>query len=118
MNSKKVGIMFDASHNNEKCIRLRNMLNNEIVFKTGANVVDVELGYNISNNKWWIGIVVIKSCMACELVKDYMLKVFGLRHLRIDESVHRLLRNDRILYSGLSRDELIDIDVLCRMKGY
>lgn len=110
--------MFDASHKNEKCIRLRNMLNNEIKFKTGANVVDIELGYNISDNKWWIRIVVSKSCIACELVKDYMLKVFGLKHLRIDESVHGVLRHDRILYNGLSRDELINVDVLCRMKGY
>lgn len=110
--------MFKANCNDEKCIRLKHMLNTEIKFKTGANVVDVELGYNISNNKWWIGIVVIKSCMACKLVEDYMLKVFGLKPLRVDESVHRLLRNDRILYSGLSKDELMDIDVLCRMKGY
>ena len=110
--------MVNAKCNNEKCIRLRNMLNSEITFKTGANVVDVELGYNISNNKWWIGIVVIKSSIACKLVKDYMLKVFGLKPLRIDESVHRLLRNDRILYSGLSKDELMNVDILCRMKGY
>lgn len=110
--------MVNTNCNDEKCIRLRNMLNTEITFKTGANVVDVELGYNISNNKWWIGIVVIKSGMACKLVKDYMLKVFGLKPLRVDESVHRLLRNNRILYSGLSKDELMDVEVLCRMKGY
>ena len=110
--------MFNANRNDEKCIRLRNMLNTEIKFKTGANVVDVESGYNISDNKWWIRIVVIKSCIACELVKDYMLKAFGLRYLRIDESVHGVLRRDRILYSGLSKEELIDMDILCRMKGY
>ena len=111
--------MFDANYKDEKCIRLKNMLNTEITFRTGANVVDVELGYNISKNTWWIGIVVIKSCMACKLVKDYMLKVFGLKPLRVDEGVHGgLLRTDRILYSGLSKDELMDIDVLCRMKGH
>lgn len=110
--------MFSNKDNNEQCIRLMKLLNNEVKFKTGARVLDIELGYNIYTNSRTLGIVVNKSCMACELVKDYMLKVFGLRHLRIDESMCNVIRNDRILYSRLSKDELMNIDVLCRMKGY
>lgn len=109
--------MFDID-NSEKCIRLRNMLNTEITFKTGANVMNVELGYNVSNNKWWIGIVVNKSCIARKLVKEYVKEVFGLDCLKIDESMRTVVRNDRVLYSGLDINELLQIDVLCKMKGY
>jgi len=110
--------MFSNKDNNEQCSRLMKLLNNEVEFKTGARVLDIELGYDIYTNSRKLGIVVNKSCMACELIKDYMLKAFGLRHLCIDESMCSAIRNDRILYSGLSSNELINIDVLCRMKGY
>jgi len=115
---RKVYIMLGNKDNNEQCSRLMKLLNTEIKFKTGARVLDIELGYDIYTNSRTLGIVINKSCMASELVMDYMLKMFGLRHLCIDESMCNAIRNDRILYSGLSRDKLMGVDVLCRMKGY
>ena len=110
--------MLSNKDNNEQCNRLMKLLNTEVKFKTRARVLDIELGYDIYTNNRTLGIVVNKSCMVCELVKDYILKTFGLRYLCIDESMCSAIRNYRILYSGLSRDELISVDVLCRMKGY
>jgi len=70
--------MFSNKDNNEQCSRLMKLLNTEVEFKTGARVLDIELGYDIyTNNSTTLGIVVNKSCMACELAGLFKVKGIG-----------------------------------------